>query len=81
MPFRSAHDVVGRLAAESVRRGVPLDQLPEDLLNELCPGLIMGWKELFDPIRSLRSRSAVGGPSPENVSKRLDYWKSKLSAK
>jgi len=81
MPFRSAHDVVGRLAAESVRRGVPLDQLPEDLLSELCPGLIMGWKELFDPIRSLRSRSAVGGPSPENVSKRLDYWKSKLSAK
>lgn len=81
MPFRSAHDVVGRLAAESVRRGVPLDQLPEDLLGELCPGLIKGWKELFDPIRSLRSRSAVGGPSPENVSKRLDYWKSKLSAK
>ena len=81
MPFRSAHDVVGRLAAESVRRGIPLDQLPEDLLGELCPGLIKGWKELFDPIRSLRSRSAVGGPSPENVSKRLDYWKSKLSAK
>ena len=81
MPFRSAHDVVGRLAAESVRRGVPLDQLPEDLLGELCPGLIKGWKELFDPIRSLRSRSAVGGPSPENVSKRLDYWKSKLLAK
>jgi len=81
MPFRSAHDVVGRLAAESVRRGVPLDQLPEDLLSELCPGLIKGWKELFDPIRSLRSRSAVGGPSPENISKRLDYWKSKLSAK
>jgi len=81
MPFRSAHDVVGRLAAESVRRGVPLDQLPEDLLGELCPGLIKGWKELFDPIRSLRCRSAVGGPSPESVSKRLDYWKSKLSAK
>jgi argininosuccinate lyase len=81
MPFRTAHDVVGKLASESVRRGVPLDQLPEDLLRELCPGLIAGWKELFDPFRSLNARSTVGGPSPENVAKRLVHWKSKLTAK
>jgi argininosuccinate lyase len=81
MPFRTAHDVVGKLASESVRRGVPLDQLPEDLLRELCPDLVLGWKSLFDPIRSLKARSAVGGPSPENVSKRLSHWKSKLEAK
>lgn len=81
MPFRAAHDVVGKLAAESVRKGVPLDQLPEDLLRELCPGLIAGWRELFDPVRSLKARSAVGGPSPENVAKRLAHWKSKLTAK
>ena len=81
MPFRTAHDVVGKLAAESVRKGVPLDQLPVDLLHELCPGLVKGWKELFDPQRSLKARSAVGGPSPENVAKRLAHWKSKLAAK
>jgi argininosuccinate lyase len=81
MPFRNAHDVVGKLASESVRRGVPLDQLPEDLLLELCPSLVPGWRELFDPIRSLRARSAVGGPSPENVAGRLAHWKSKLAAK
>lgn len=81
MPFRTAHDVVGKLASESVRRGVPLDQLPEDLLRELCPGLIAGWKSLFDPVRSLKARSAVGGPSPENVAKRLAHWKTKLVAK
>lgn len=81
MPFRTAHDIVGKLASESVRRGVSLDQLPEDLLRELCPGLIAGWKDLFDPIRSLKARSAVGGPSPENVAMRLTHWKSKLAAK
>jgi len=81
MPFRNAHDVVGKLASESVRRGVPLDQLPEELLLELCPSLVPGWKELFDPIRSLRARSAVGGPSPENVAGRLAHWKSKLAGK
>jgi argininosuccinate lyase len=81
IPFRNAHDVVGKLASESVRRGVPLDQLPEELLLELCPSLVPGWKELFDPIRSLRARSAVGGPSPENVAGRLAHWKSKLAGK
>ena len=81
MPFRTAHDVVGKLAAESVRKGVSLDQLPADLLHELCPGLVKRWKELFDPQRSLKARSAVGGPSPENVAKRLDHWKTKLSGK
>lgn len=81
MPFRTAHDVVGKLAAESARKGVPLDQLPVDLLRELCPGLMERWKELFDLRRSLRARSAVGGPSPENIAKRLAYWKSTLAAK
>lgn len=81
MPFRTAHDVVGKLSSESVRRGVPLDQLPGDLIRELCPGLVAGWKELFDPVRSLRARSAVGGPSPENLAKRLAHWNKKLSAK
>ena len=81
MPFRSAHDAVGKLAAESARKGVPLDQLPAELIQELCPSLVKRWKELFDPRRSLRARSAVGGPSPENVSMRLDHWKAKLADK
>lgn len=78
MPFRTAHDVVGKLAAESVRRGVPLDRLPEDLLEELCPALIPNWKGLFDPIRSLNARAATGGPSPANVAERLAHWKGLL---
>ena len=81
MPFRNAHDVVGKLAAAAVRLGIPLDRLPVDLLQDLCPGLVSRWKELFDPVRSLRARSAVGGPSPENVAKRLAHWQAKLSAK
>ena len=81
MPFRNAHDVVGKLAAAAVRLGIPLDRLPVDLLQDLCPGLVSRWKELFDPVRSLRARSAVGGPSPENVAKRLAHWQAKLSGK
>jgi argininosuccinate lyase len=79
VPFRRAHDIVGKLAAESVRTGVTLDKLPEDLIHELCPELLAGWNSLFDPVRSMKARGAVGAPSPERVSERLADWKKLLS--
>jgi argininosuccinate lyase len=79
VPFRKAHDLVGKLAAESSKTGIPLDKLPKELIQEICPKLIGEWKVLFDPVRSLKARSATGGPSPENVAKRLAHWKSVLA--
>jgi len=78
VPFRRAHDLVGRLAAESSKTGVPLDKLPESLVRETCPELLEIWGSLFDPVRSLKAREAVGGPSPDNVSKRLAHWRMAL---
>jgi len=79
MPFRKAHDLVGQLAAESAKTGIPLDMLPMELIIKICPELMEVWGGLFDPIRSLKARSATGGPSPVNVSMRLAYWKSILT--
>ncbi len=79
VPFRNAHDLVGKLAAESSRTGVPLDQLPKEFLQELCPELLCGWKEMFDPLRSLAARTAPGAPSLENVRTRLAYWRGVLA--
>ena len=73
--FRNAHDLVGKLAAESSNSGVPLDQLPIKLLKELCPELLPDWQKLFDPLRSLAARTAPGAPSLENVRTRLSHWR------
>jgi len=78
VPFRAAHDLIGKLAAESSKTGVPLDQLPDEVIREYCPQLLDDWKSIFDPIRSLKSRSAIGAPSPANVSERLAHWKKLL---
>jgi argininosuccinate lyase len=78
VPFRTAHDLVGKLAAESSRTGVPLNRLPLDLVRELAPELLEGWDSRFDPARSLAARTAPGAPSLENVSSRLAYWRSIL---
>lgn len=79
VPFRKAHDLVGKLAAESARTGVPLDKLPESLLRELCPELLSDWAGLFDPVRSMKARGATGAPSPQGVAARLAHWRKVLA--
>lgn len=78
IPFRKAHDIVGKLAAESSKTGIPMDKLPETLIRELSPQLLDQWATLFDPMRSLKARGAIGGPSPENVSRRIAHWRKLL---
>lgn len=75
IPFRTAHDLVGKLAAESSKTGIPIDQLPVEVIREHCPQLLEEWKSIFDPIRSLMARAAIGAPSPANVSARLAHWR------
>ena len=79
VPFRTAHDLVGKLAAESSKTGILIDQLPVEVIREHCPQLLDEWKSIFDPIRSLKARAAIGAPSPANVSARLAHWKKLLS--
>jgi argininosuccinate lyase len=79
VPFRKAHDIVGKLASESAKTGVPLDKLPEELIRELCPELLPTWSSLFDPVRSMKARGALGAPSPERVAERLSHWKKVLA--
>jgi len=78
VPFRNAHDLVGKLAAESSKTGIPLDKLPKEFLQGLCPELLADWQSLFDPARSLAARSAPGAPSLENVRLRLTHWRTFL---
>ncbi len=79
VPFRKAHDLVGKLSAESAKTGVPLDKLPESLLRELCPDLLLDWAALFDPVRSMKARGATGAPSPQGVAARLAHWRNVLA--
>ena len=79
VPFRTAHDLVGKLAAESSKSGVPLDQLPKPFLQEVCPELLGEWTTLFDPQHSLAARTAPGAPSPANVKNRLAHWRGVLT--
>ena len=74
MPFRDAHKAVAELAAQAVETGTPLDKLCGS-----SPIFSSDVAHLFDPRESLRRRTAVGAPSPENVRAQIARWRELLA--
>jgi argininosuccinate lyase len=64
VPFRHAHELVGKAVAESIATGVPLDQLD---LPAIDPAYSADAKSVFSLDRALAARTNPGAPSPENV--------------
>jgi argininosuccinate lyase len=67
VPFRDAHEIVGRLVGQAVASGTPLDRLSPEQLTELHPALDVDPAEFFSVERSLEARSGTGGPARAEV--------------
>jgi argininosuccinate lyase len=72
MPFREAHEVVGRIVATS---NVPLDQIPLAKWKKASPFFAADVAKIFNVRRSIESRTATGAPSPKNVRAQIARWR------
>jgi len=75
IPFRSAHELVGKAVAASVNSGTPLDQLD---LSEVDPALTSDASSVFSVQKALASRTNPGSPSIANVKAQVARWRSSL---
>ena len=75
VPFRSAHELVGKAVAESVKSGVPLDELD---LKAIDPAYTDEMKSVFSLETALAARTNPGAPSVENVKREIERWRSCL---
>src|SRR5437899_3578028 len=78
MPFREAHEAVGKLVAHAAKTKLPLNQVPRQELKKLSPLFDVDVANVFDVRRSLVSRRAIGAPSPENVHAQIEHWRGQL---
>jgi argininosuccinate lyase len=69
--FRKAHEVVGRLVVEAIRRGCALKDLPLDVFQKAAPEFGPDVYEALSVDRSVASRRSQGGTAPEVVKARL----------
>lgn len=75
VPFRHAHELVGKAVAVSLEKGVPLDQLDFPALDSAFgPDA----KDVFSLDRALASRTNPGSPSGDNVRSEIRRWKNLL---
>jgi len=71
MPFREAHETVGRMVVHAIQRGVELQEL---LLGELRSLSTLIDEDVFAALsleRTLETKSQIGGTSPECVTDAL----------
>ena len=78
MPFREAHDVVGKLVARAAGSDRRLNNITLFEMQGISPLFDEEVLKVFDVRASLAKRTAVGAPSPENVSAQIARWKSLL---
>ena len=78
VPFRDAHDIIGKLTAYSIqiRRGFP------DLTLEEFQQFSDVFKEdvfkVLNVKTALRARKSAGAPSPTNVGRQISRWQKRL---
>ena len=71
LPFRQAHEVVGKIVRHAAERGVDLVALPLDAMRGFSPLIEADIREALTVEASLRARAVTGGTAPSAVAKAL----------
>ena len=67
VPFRDAHEVVGKAVAHAIDRGLTLSQLALDTYRGLCPEIEEDVYEVLTLEGSIGARDHIGGTAPTAV--------------
>ncbi|HEX6068248.1 MAG TPA: argininosuccinate lyase [Longimicrobiaceae bacterium] len=73
IPFREAHEMVGKLVRAAEETGTSMDRLPREVFVEVSDRFAdADIQRLFDPIAALAARSGVGGTAPDAVRRQIE---------
>lgn len=75
MPFREAHEVVGKVVIGCNERNITLDDLDEAILNEIAPEITSDALDVLKPEDSVRKRESFGAPGPKAMEKQIEQAK------
>jgi len=78
MPFRTAHEVVGKLVALCEERGLDLAEVSDEDLAAISPHLTPDIRQVMSAEASVARKSGLGGTAPERVSDQRQALKKAL---
>ncbi len=78
VPFREAHEVVGKAVAWCVAHDKRLEELPAEVAKSLHPKLSPEMIAQLSVERAVAARRHLGGTAPEEVRRQCAFWKQRL---
>jgi len=77
LPFRSAHEVIGKLVACCIAQGCAIEEMPMDKLREFSDVFQEDVYEAVSLETCIKDRNLPGGPAPAAVSIAIEYAREK----
>lgn len=78
IPFRQAHEIMGKLTAYSLKHHKPFAELTLAEYRQFSEVFAKDVYQVLDIDTALKARKGIGAPSPANVSRQLAKWQRKL---
>ncbi|MBF0503773.1 MAG: argininosuccinate lyase [Candidatus Omnitrophica bacterium] len=72
--YRDAHDILGKMVSDCLKRGRALSSLSLGQLKQYSPALDGSVKKLLNPLMSVKMKASLGSTNPDLVHKQLDLW-------
>jgi argininosuccinate lyase len=79
VPFRSAHEIVGKLLRDAEKRGEPWTKTPLARLREFSPAFGEDFHAALTLEGSLAAHGVTGGTAPDTVRAAIAAWHKKIS--
>ncbi|HWD41416.1 MAG TPA: argininosuccinate lyase, partial [Fimbriimonas sp.] len=73
IPFRQAHEIVGKVVRGCQERGLALEDLTGEVLAEIAPEVPAEALSVLQPEDSVRRRESLGGPGPKAMATQIAH--------
>lgn len=79
VPFRSAHEVIGKLTAYSLKEKVAFPDIALEVYQKFSPVFSQDVYAVLNLETALAARKGIGAPSPAHLKAELAAWKKRLA--
>src|SRR6266852_5055681 len=81
VPFRQAHDIIGKVLREAEKQNVPWTSLPLEALKKISPAFDADFANSLSVEAALAAKKVPGGAAPESVSDAIANLERRLNKK
>lgn len=80
IPFRETHAIAGKAVRAAGEKKIGMEELSIEAYQSLCPAFEADVYQVFDPLKSVEKRNAIGGTSPQSVKNQITKCRENIQA-